>query len=184
MRSYRNAFVSGGSLLSRRLDQLRSTLDSLGSRLRTAVSQAVGETVGVVVRDAVNSALDRVAGILPEPEPPRASSRSWNEDEEEDLMWSDDGWDEQHPEPSDRAPPDTGSTQRMTLSVTAGLSAAAWWLRRWTGRLALASTTAVGLIAGCTVFAAPMLANAGLRLMGTVGQVNFLSETVRSLNTT
>src|ERR1700733_7132466 len=45
MRSYHNVLKPSGRMLARRLDQLRLTLDSLGTRLRSAVSQAVGETV-------------------------------------------------------------------------------------------------------------------------------------------
>ena len=93
MRSYRNMMVPSRQLLTRQLDHLRSTLDALGSRLREAVSQAVGETVGVVMRDVVNNTLDRISGSLPDREPVRERQRSWD-DQDDDDPWADDGWDE------------------------------------------------------------------------------------------
>lgn len=178
MLSYRNVLPSG-RMLTRRLNQLRSTLDALGSRLRTAVSQAVGETVGVVVRDALNTALDQLAGFPPAPDPPPARSREWYDDDEQDP-WPNDGWDDEKPELYERAPPDESRSNQLALSLSAGLAAAAWWWRRWTGRFGLVRTAVVGVLTSCTVYSAPVLATVGLRLIGSAGQVAFLSDAAQA----
>ena len=182
MHSYGNVLAPSARLLARRLDQLRSTLDSLGSRLREAVSAAVGETVGVVVRDTVNHALDHLAGFLPRRDTPPAPSSVWNEEDDSDL-WPHEGWEADEPEPCDKAPPAERLPNRLALSVSAGLHAAAWWLRRWTGRLELVSTTVIGVCASCAVYVAPALAAAGLRLIGSADQLGYLRDSVQSLAT-
>jgi len=182
MRSFRN-MIPSGRMLARRIDQLRSNLNALGSRLRAAVSDAVGETVGVVVRDAVNHALDQLSGFLPRHDPPPAPSSAWHEEDDHDL-WPDDGWENDEPEPCDKAPPADRESNRLAFSVSAGLSVAAWWLRRWTGRLELVSTTVFAVGAGCAVYVAPALATAGMRLIGSAGHLGFLRNTVQSFAAT
>ena len=48
----------GKRILARRLDQLCSTLELLGGRLRATIANAVGETVSGIVRDAALHVLD------------------------------------------------------------------------------------------------------------------------------
>src|SRR5205807_1693992 len=101
-------------------------------------------------RDAMHNTLDRIAGFLPDREsPPRSSG--WNVDDDEDI-WPNDGWERDDPQPRNQPAPAENQPQRLVLSVSAGLSASAWWLRRWTGRLGLVSTAAVGLLASCTAY--------------------------------
>jgi hypothetical protein len=68
--------------------------------------------------------------------------------------------------------------------MSAGLHVAAWWMRRWTGRLGIVSTAVVGVIASCGVYAAPALFTAGIRMIGSAGQLAFLSDAVQSLSST
>src|SRR5437660_1687095 len=97
MPPFRNWFTPSGRMLTRRLEQLRTTLDSLGARLRAAVAQAVGETVGVVIRDAVSDALDGITGLLPEPPPQHTRPpQGWPDDDAQEL-WEDGGWDDYGP---------------------------------------------------------------------------------------
>jgi hypothetical protein len=184
MTSYRSWLDPSGRTLARRLDQLRVTLDNLGSRLRAAVSTAVGETVGVVVRDALNHVLDRMTGYRSASEPLPVRSRTWPEDEEEGI-WPDDDWVDHEPELADRTvQPEETQSDRVALCVSAGLSAAAWWLRRWTGRLGVVSTAVVGLIATYTMYSVPALATVGAGLINSAGQLAFLSDSAKSLAST
>ena len=61
MPSIRDFLDPGGKMLAFRLDQFCSTLECLGAKLRGAIANAIGETIGCIVRDAALHALDEVA---------------------------------------------------------------------------------------------------------------------------
>jgi hypothetical protein len=65
--------------------------------------------------------------------------------------------------------------------VTAGLHAAAWWLRRHPGQVSLLAALTVGAIAGMTVLAGPVSGTAGL-VASALG-LAYLLDLVRSTST-
>src|SRR6202011_404462 len=83
MPSVRSLIGVGGRRLAVHLDRLRNTLDTLGQRLREAVSHSVGEAVAGAVREAVHAVLAdlNTRHLLPNPpiRLPR-SSRPWWQD--------------------------------------------------------------------------------------------------------
>ena len=184
MRSYNDWLDPGGGRLSNRLDQLRDSLESLNRRLRITVAEAIGETLGGLVHDAVFRVLDRLTSTELDPEPPRRSSPSWDQprryDEEEDDLressrWPDQDADGEETERLNEASAPHHSSRRLALTLSAGLQAAAWWLRSWMGRRSVVTTIAAGLLAGCVAVAAPTLATAALSLAGSVGQLGLLN---------
>ena len=70
----------GGTLLTRRLDQLCTTLETLSARLRATMASVLGETLGGMVRDLALRVLGEVAGHLAAPGP--APSRFYRRDDE------------------------------------------------------------------------------------------------------
>jgi hypothetical protein len=176
MNPYRRQGDPGGRMLDRRLDQLYSSLDDLAARLRTAVAQAVGESLGGLVRDAVLSALARLAGNPPDSEPVPTPSRRWYEPggwDEGDTerggppLWTDDGGGEGEPEPYDE--PEPAPPHRLALTASAGLQAAAWCLRSCARRRPVLTSVLAALLVGVVAYAAPALATAFLGLAGTTG---------------
>jgi hypothetical protein len=174
-------------MLDRRLDQLCFSLDDLAARLRAAVAQAVGESLGGLVRDAVLSALARLAGHRPDPEPSPSSSRRWDEPGgwEGDgsgrggpALWSDDGGRDQEPEtygePGAAPPP-----HRLALTASAGLQAAAWWLRSCARQRPVLTSVLAALLVGAVAFATPALATAFLGLGGSTGPPRWLAGSLR-----
>src|SRR6516225_7669961 len=79
MHSSREWLDPGGLMLARRLDQLHTSLEALGDRLRLAVAEAVAESLGGWIRDAFLTALDRLAGRPSDPEPRLLPQRRWDE---------------------------------------------------------------------------------------------------------
>src|SRR5438876_12409480 len=76
-RPYRDWPDPGGLTLSRRLDRLRDTLDGLAARLRRGVAEAVAEALGGVIREALYTALGRLAGDAAAHAPEPARSFRW-----------------------------------------------------------------------------------------------------------
>ena len=194
MDSSREWLDPGGLMLARRLDQLHSSLEALGDRLRRAVAESVAESLGGWIRDAFLSALDRLAGRSSgrEPQPRLLPQRRWEEprrmaerdDPDERAFWPDaDGpGSEQAPydelERFDEPPPAPAqpSPDRLALSLAAGLQAAAWWLRRAAQRRPLLSVAGVALLVGLAVLAAPLLASSAFRLAASAGQLGALTD--------
>src|SRR5438270_353530 len=112
MRSLRSLIDPGGRMLAQYLDRLRDTLDTLGTRVRDAVSSAVGETVAGVVRETVRAVLDAPpthpsypARLGRPPGPPRPLwTRPDTLDEEEPWF---DGPDHYPPDEEDEEDPPT-----------------------------------------------------------------------------
>jgi hypothetical protein len=69
MPSFRDFMEPAGKILAHRLDQLCATLESLGMQLRGTIVNAIGETIGGIVRDAALRVLDEAASYLPGHEP-------------------------------------------------------------------------------------------------------------------
>ena len=66
MPSIRNYIEPAKHILAGRLDQLCSTLEDLGARLRATIANAVGETITGIVRDAALVVLNDLAQHRPE----------------------------------------------------------------------------------------------------------------------
>jgi hypothetical protein len=136
-----------------RLRDLGAHLRDLADRVREAVAEAVGETLGRLARDAARRWLGRSA----------PSSRPYPTDHRarQDDPWADDDpWEEheapprQHP---DAAPADSPghSTGIGRALVTGLLWAAGWWLRR-KYRTVAAVTAAIAAITAAAWPAADM----------------------------
>jgi hypothetical protein len=191
-----------------RIDQLRSSLEVLGGRLRTAVAEALGETLGGVVRDTVLLLLDRLAGSSssPAPEPARLAVRNWAErsgqqdwgdydrdrlerwhgdrrgrpeepfdEPSEPGLWGQTGELDDEPDAQAEPTPAWAPPPRLAWSVSAGLQAAALWLRNWAGRRPVLIGVAVAFLAGCLAYTAPGLASAAFALAGSLGQLGALA---------
>ena len=194
MHSSREWLDPGGLMLARRLDQLHSSLEGLGDRLRRAVAESVAESLGGWIRDAFLSALDRLAGRSSgcEPQPRLLTQRRWDEprrmaerdDPREGAIWPDSFESEYEqepvdkPEPCDERPstPAPPSSDRLALSLAAGLQAAAWWLRRVAQRRPLLSVAGVAVLVGLVVVAAPLLTSSAFRLAASAGQLEALTN--------
>jgi hypothetical protein len=186
MHSSRDWLDAGGRMLARRLDQLHTSLDALGDRVRCAVAEAVAESLGGWIHDAFLAALDQFAGWPSEPEP-RLLPRRWEEpgqmiehnDSRKGAIWPDSFESKDEPERSDErpTPPAQPPSDRLALSLTAGLQAAAWCLRRSDPRRPLLSIVCIALFVGLAVLAAPLLTVA-LRLTDSASQLEALTEAV------
>jgi hypothetical protein len=184
-----------GRSLAAHLDQLRSTIDALGGRLRDAVAQAVGQSVAGTVREAVRALLGTGP---PEPESPYATARTtepsaWWRDEQDRRWpvsraspWSDPYDDEDEPDRFDSStPPDDGKPARWCRALAAGLEAAAWWLRRQVGKPSLLAALAVGLIfAGLAWLVGPHFAGSALALAALAGLIRLASLALTRTNHT
>jgi hypothetical protein len=183
MRSYNDWLDPGGGRLSNRLDQLRDSLESLNRRLRITVAEAIGETLGGLVHDAVFRVLDQLTRSDADADPTRRTSPGWDPSRtyyEEDELQQTAHWREYDPEgeESERQLEDAApqvSSRRLALTLSAGLQAAAWWLRSCINRRSVMTTIAVGLLAGCVAVAAPTLATAALSVAGSIGQLGLLN---------
>jgi hypothetical protein len=166
MYSLHSLIDPGGGSLAYHLDRLRRTLDGFRQRLRQAVADALGQTVGDLVRDSVASLLDEAGTEPPNTHyPPARSSRQsalWNrsqtleyEDDPDDLLLDEE--DEPVPPQPRRLP--------WPQALAAGLRSVAWGLERRMGRLAL------GLALGLGVAACVAVLVSGPRTMSSVGLV-------------
>jgi hypothetical protein len=200
--------LDSGGLLER-LDQLRSSLEVLGGRLRAAVAQALGETLGGVVRDTVLLLLDRLAGSSSShtPEPTPLAVRGWDEPSgqhnwsdydqgglgrwhgdpyrrpeepfdqpHESGLWDQPSEPDHKPELQEEPTPARAPPPRLAWSVSAGLQAAAVWLRNWAGRRPVLIGVVVAFLAGCLAYTAPALVSAAFALAGSLGQLGALTR--------
>lgn len=184
MPSIRDFIDPGGKMLARRLDQLCSTLESLGTRLRGTIANAIGETIGGLVRDTALRVLDEATQYLPGYEPVLSplSGTAPNTlapegfDPEERGYWAND--DEARFAPGLEDPPAPTPSERLPTALSAGLQAASWWLRRWSGRGRTLTTLAVGLLATGLAFLGGPLVVAVLGLAGTATQFTSLADAI------
>jgi hypothetical protein len=127
---------AGKRMLARRLDHLFNTLENLRGQLRSTLANAVGETLGMLVRDSAMQVLEALPFHGREPPAFASTSRRYQPDmrgrssyQEDRGYWDDDyEEDEELIDPIEPAPPEP---VRLPTALSAGLQAAAWWLRRW-----------------------------------------------------
>jgi hypothetical protein len=186
-----------GRSLTTQLDRLRVTLDSLGQRLREAVTHAVGETVGAVVRHTLRVALadhparEEEYTHTVEPRyrdpPPR-----WDEPEEK-SPWNQPSWDSYS-----GWPPDEGRADEVTYPeeepapdperhrgtaahlIVVGCQALTWWLRGHSGRRPLLAAFGVAAACGVAVYVGGPLVIASVSLAGGALGLATLVDVVRS----
>jgi len=179
--------------LARHLGRLQQHLDAVGEQVREAVATAVGRTVAEAVGEAVYDAL------TPYLDPSGAASRSYSRSAERsaqtrqdgnDPAWRRDGgsspWRDPYAYDSDdddaeaayrSSLRDEPRSRRWRRAITAGLQAAAWWLRRHPGQVSLMAALAVGTVAGLAVLAGHVSGIAAL-VMSALG-LAYLLDLVR-----
>ena len=188
MRSIRDRIETGGSLLGRRLDQLRDALGDISLRLRSAIANAIGQSLGTVVRDTVL----RVLSALQEPlhAPTTTTHRQWrdsflDDDErtqhEEDGLWDDDQEQYQGRRAHDEKPVSEANPARLTVAVCVGLEAVSV-ARRFLGKNTLLSLLGIGLATGCIAYMAPTVAIAGLGLISSANHLGIVRKTLRAFS--
>jgi len=157
MPSIRDFIDPGRRMLARRLMQLCETLENLGARLRGTIAHTIGETIGLIIRDTALRVLDEVTHYFPISDSfsspvgvNEAAALSGQQPKDERGYWDDE--DEVPYEPALEERPATVPPARLPTALSAGLQAASWWLRRWTGRKRMITTVAVGLIATSAAF--------------------------------
>jgi hypothetical protein len=128
-----------------RLRDLGAHLRELADRVREAVAEAVGETLGRLARDAARRWLGRPGSIAPRRYPAHQPARR-----DTDPWADDDPWEETdrptHPSSADEvADPPAHSTGIGRVLVTGLMWAAGWWLRR-RYRTVAAVTTAIAAV--------------------------------------
>jgi hypothetical protein len=189
MPTNRSKATAYGRIVSRRLDQLRATLDALKTRLRATVAGTVGETIGEVVRDVLFHVLEKLPPRLPPPRSPTyRAGDGWEErrtphddpyrDDDDGGYWQDEPFEEE-------LQPLTPSAARQVLplqvqaALSAGFYAAAWWLQRWQGRWRTLTTLVIGLLATGAAYVGGPLA-VGMNLAASVTQLGWLADAVSS----
>jgi hypothetical protein len=163
--------------LARQLERLQQTLTSLGQTLRERIAQAVGQSLGGIVRDAVHAALEEIHGgpryCLPPPDVPRPfhsdglfsradrprgrfpEDRFADEDDfrEERLDEAEDRWSEAEPPEPPESPRPVPRWRSLLATV---LQTVAWWLRRGFGNPIL-TAAAISVIGGGLLLGSPLL---------------------------
>jgi hypothetical protein len=184
--------------LARHLGRLQQHLDSVGEQVHEAVANAVGRTVAEALSEAVYGTLcpraapsgPASACSTPYSDYSSRSRREWDEPAwrraVDSSPWRDpyayDNYDEpcyDDAEPEDVSSlPDEPRARRWRRAVSAGLQAAAWWLRRHPGPISLVTALAVGSVAGLAVLVGHVSGIAGL-VMSALG-LAYLLDLVRS----
>lgn len=174
--------------LSDRLDRLRANLDVLRERLRDSVAQSIGQTVAYAVHDAVQAVLGEPnahSQRVPYQRPWEQHERSsyWQEpqnamwQEEPDDRWQDDPEDEPKPATIPDQPP---SNKDLGQAVATGCETAAWWLRRWKGRFAIAVAAGLGLVTSVLAWTGGSLTIAALSLAQSIAHLFSFSDTLQA----
>jgi hypothetical protein len=182
MPSVRAFLDPGGRMLARRLDELCSTLEGLAARLHGTIANAIGETIGGIVRDTALRVLSEVTRYLPnpasDPHPLTGDERAPLSPPEyapdERGYWDDEAEFEPHVE-NRSAPP---KSARLPTALSAGLQAASWWLQRCRCQCRIMTTFAIGLAAAGVAYIGGPLAVVVLGLAGTATQFTTLSEAI------
>ena len=156
-----------GRLVRRHLDRLQASLETLGERLREAVSRLVGEAVADAVREGVR-VLVSPPTTASFPHAPDVLREDW-----EQRTWHDSyrqPWDDMDEEEPIAAYDDCVSTEPpaalptpawWSRAAAVGCQAAAWWLRRQTSRFPVLTTLGLGCSAALTAYVAGPLIVAG-----------------------
>jgi len=178
------SLTTGRTFLHQRLDQLSDTLRDLTLKLRSAVANAVGQSLGTVVRDTVLRVLHALQDPVPEIShwnPRDRRGDPFNDDEESGHdLWRrerDDGryrHDHDYDEPEEKPEP-----TRLTVAVCAALEATSA-ARRFLGKQTILTLLGVGFAAGCMAYWTPTIAIAGLGLVTSASHLSFVRRTLSS----
>jgi hypothetical protein len=160
----------GGGLVPRHLARLQEALGGLTEQARDALARTLADAAADLVGQAVRAALG-TPGDHPDLDPWRNNRRAapspetdpfddlyaYDPDDREDRWYQD-----LSPSPSASRPPEGEVAEVWPAAVALGLRAAAWWLRRRTGRPPLLAALALGTLAAALAAAGGPAALAGL----------------------
>jgi hypothetical protein len=177
-------------LLARHLTRLSETLETIGERLREAVSAAVGETVAGIVRETIRSVLAGRPTVLTSSEtyysPPGQRRTSWTRpDYTDDDSWFDDPDGYPPDDYNEAAPPaprtnTTSAPSRLPRSIAVGFHTTLCWLRCRIGRFPVLTAISVGLLTTLATYTGGPLAAAVVGLAGSAFGLLSLAESVRT----
>jgi hypothetical protein len=167
MPSFTASLRRAGRLLAAHVSRLRLALARLAAEVRAAIARAVGRATGDAVRDALRVILDGPPAQSPSiRDPPEDAEGLWGQPRQ--RRWpaspyherydpyglpqreTDSLEDDQDVEPDEDPAPEEPEGQpsgAWPRAVAVGCQAAAWWLRRHPGPLALLAAAGVGLAA-------------------------------------
>jgi hypothetical protein len=167
MSSFTSPLRRAGRRLAAHVRRLRAALMRLAAEVRAAVARAVGQATGDAVRDALRVILDGppaqpaardppedIEGLWGQPRRPRWPPGPYHErydpyevpQRETDYL-EDDQDVEPDEDPAPEGPSEPPSAGAWSRAVAVGCQAAAWWLRRHPGPLALLAAVGIGLAA-------------------------------------
>ena len=156
MSSIRDYIDPGGKMLAYHLTHLCETLENLGARLRGTIANAIGETIAIIIRDTALRLLGDVSHYLPSSDsisaPWRRRDMLAQSSSDERDYWDDDDYDDTYEAAREGRFEPAPPPGRLSTALSAGLQAASWWLRRWSGRKNLITTMAIGLLATGAAF--------------------------------
>jgi hypothetical protein len=183
MNSFEQPGRPGRRCVAERLEHLLTTVESLGRRLREALSQVLGQAIGEAIQDAIGHVLLGAA-----PPPARYADHYYNpeyehyaqeygREEEYEQRWEESRYAEPRPEPEDPAPEE--SLSRWHTAILAGLQAMALWLGERPGRRALLTALGVGVATGLLAYLAGPVFGAGAAVFSTVVSLLALADGTR-----
>jgi len=177
---------TGRTFLHQRLDQLSGTLRDLTIKLRSAVANAVGQSLGTVVRDTVLRVLHALQDPVPEtnhwnPKDRRGDPFIDDEESGHDLWRGERDYGRyRHDQEYDEQEQEQPEPTRLTVAVCAALEATSA-ARRFLGKQTILTLLGVGLAAGCMAYWTPTLAIASIGLVTSASHLSFVRRTVHSL---
>ena len=183
MHVIRDIIEPGGRLLARRLDQLCSALERLSQRLHATLADILGDCIGGFVRDAAIEIIDHVAQGLPDlSRTPYSLSQvrrdyAGLDDDEERRYWQDEDAEAEANWPAETSCA-VRQPERLPTALSAGLQAASYCLRRWSGARRTLTTLVVGLFATGFAFLGGPLALALLDLAVSATQFSVLPRSI------
>jgi hypothetical protein len=181
MPSFRAPLRRVGRLLAHHVGRLRVALERLAAEVRAAVARAVGPATREAVREALAVVLDRPperpsyerlddrgGGWSPLRRPTWPTTRPYDPYQRDPYEPDTDAPDDEpvgrYADDDDPPAEEPAVAQRRgawSRAVAAGCQAAAWWLRRHPGPLALVAAARIGVTAGmATLAGSPLLAGA------------------------
>jgi hypothetical protein len=171
------------------MNRLSETLEHFGERLREAISSAVGESVGGVVRETIQTMLSQEPSFNTAESsyghsPYRPQSMWSGRDDPDDEPWFDDPdayLPDEYEDVSSTARADSSSTpSRLPRAIAIGFHTTLCWLQRRVSRYPVLTAVSVGLLTALAVYAGGPLAAAAVSLAGSAFNLLSLSEIVQS----